>query len=185
LVAGSIASHASARSRAERANQPFRVVYSDDGAYDDIVVGYTDVGGNADAWTLPSGITRTGVRHWGVWSYNGGTFSADSNHSMWVNGAACTNTGTPGGLANITDTTVIGKTANLTTTDFYGGIRQVRLYTREWGEAEAFRFFDPRTRDSLFRLPNRRIYSFPSAAPSFNPAWARNANVLLQNGVRA
>jgi hypothetical protein len=151
------------------ANQPFRIVYSDDGAYDDIVVGYTDVGGNADAWTLPTGITRTGMRHWGVWAYNGGTFSTDANHSMWVNGEACTNTGTPGGLANITDTTIIGKTNNLTTTDWYGGIRQVRLYTREWTQADAVRFASAAYRDSLFSPVSRpRRYFIPAASGAAN-----------------
>lgn len=144
-------------------NQPFRIVYSNDSAYDDIVVGYSDSGGNADAWLLPTGLPRIGVRHWGVWAYNGGTFATNTNHNMWVNGQPCTNSGTPGGLANITDTTILGKTGNLSTTDWFGGIRQVRLYTREWTESEAQRFADPATRDKLYELPRRRFYSLPPA----------------------
>lgn len=155
---------------ARGASDPLRIGYSSDVSYDDIYVGTR--GGFQQAFLLPSGITKTGMRHWGVLTSLGGTRSA------WVNGAPCTAT-TAASLAVITDDTRVGGTSG-TTSDFLGSIRQVRFYERAWSEDEAVRFYEPASRDALFRPARRRIYfGGAAAAGTFQPAWARGSNVVL------
>lgn len=142
------------------AGTAFRVVYSNQATYLDFIVAYDNL--NKHLVTLPSGVSRAGERHWGVWAYNGGTFSTAGNHKVWVNGLPCT-LGSAGALNPATDGNWIGKINGFTTTDWNGGIRQFRAYKREWAEAEAIRFADPSTRDSLFSpvtIPRR--YFIPS-----------------------
>lgn len=141
---------------ARGAGDPLRLGYSSDAAYDDIYVGTR--GGTQTSFLLPSGLTKTGQRHWGVVSSVAGTRTA------WVNGQACTNT-TAGSLAVITDDTRVGGTSG-TTSDWSGGIRQVRFYARGWSYEDAVRFYTPATRDSLFRPYRRKLYAVASAAPS-------------------
>lgn len=133
---------------ARGASDPLRLGYSSDVSYDDIYVGTRS--GTQSSFLLPSGITKTLQRHWGVLTSVGGTRLA------WVNGQACTAT-TSGSLAVITDDTRVGGTSG-TTSDWFGAIRQVRFYERAWSEDEAVRFFQPASRDSLFGPRRRRAY---------------------------
>ena len=140
------------------ANSPVRCFYTTDASYNDITVGYAT--SNAHAFLVPDGLSLTNDEHFGVWAYNGGGFSNGSNHSMWINGRPCALT-TTFNLGSVTDDTRIGG-SSAPTTDWNGYIRQVRVYNRAWAEAEAYRFWDPRTRDNLFKR-SARIYSFPVA----------------------
>lgn len=133
-----------------------RVFYSSDIGYDDITVAHNTA--NKHAFVMPSGISRTAERHWAVWSYNGKGFSTGSNHRMWINGQACVLT-TAGEISSVPDDTRVGGSSS-SATDWNGSIRQVRLYDREWGEADAIRFWHPSSRDSLFRRP-RAFFAFP------------------------
>lgn len=160
---------------ARGASDPLRLGYSSDTGYDDIYVGTR--GGFQQSFLLPSGITKTLQRHWGVLTSLGGTRSA------WVNGAPCTAT-TAGSLAVITDDTRVGGTSG-TTSDWFGAIRQVRFYERSWSEDEAVRFFNPSTRDSLFRPARRKAhFGVTAAAGGFKAAWARGSNVVLGGGMQ-
>lgn len=140
---------------ARGASDPFRLGYSTDAGYDDIYFGTR--GGTQHAYLLPSGLTKTLQRHFGVVSYTAGT-----GYSVWVNGQACTST-TSGSLAVITDDTRIGGTSG-TTSDVLGGIRQVRRYSRAWTEAEAVRAFA--NKDRLYRPKRGRLFAFAVAAGS-------------------
>lgn len=131
-------------------NSPLRIFYSSDTGYDDITVGYDS--SNKHAFLMPSGISRTGERHWGVWSYNGQGFTTTGNHRLWINGQDCSIT-TATSLASVTDDNRVGG-SSAATSDWNGSIRQVRLYDREWAQDEAIRFWHPSSRDSLFRQPS-------------------------------
>lgn len=130
-------------------NSPLRIFYSSDTGYDDITVGYDSA--NKHAFLMPSGISRTGERHWGVWAYNGQGFTTTGNHRLWINGQDCSIT-TATSLASVTDDNRVGG-SSAATSDWNGSIRQVRLYDREWAQDEAIRFWHPSSRDSLFRRP--------------------------------
>jgi len=70
------------------------------------------------------------------------------------------------------DTARIGGNATNALLDWNGGIRQVRVYDREWTHGDAIRFFNPATRDSLFSR-TRFPYRFGmSSAGGFKAAWA-------------
>jgi hypothetical protein len=124
----------------------------------------------------------SGERHWLVVTYNGAGATTQSNFACYLNGASLALSGS-GSLSGTTNDNRVGG-SSLSTTDWNGSIRQVRVYDRVWSEAEAVRFWHPATRDSLY-TPNRRPMSraaFAAAAGGFQPAWATNSNVLLMNG---
>jgi hypothetical protein len=152
----------------------FRVFYALDDAYDDISFGAASP---SRAVLLPSGLTKIGQRHWLVFAYNGVSLGSDSSWNVWVNGQLCTFT-TGNSIALITNENRVGGTS-ASATDWYGAIRQVRLYDRVWGGDLAARFYDPATRDSLFSRPRRRIFLGAPAGGAFNPAWARGSNVII------
>lgn len=146
---------------------PLRVFYSSDTSYDDITVAYDTT--NKHAFTMPAGVSRTGERHWGVWSYNGQGFTTQGNHKLWINGLECAVT-TATSIASVTDDTRVGGSSG-SATDWNGSIRQVRLYNREWSHAEAVRFWHPSSRDSLFKGA-AEAFHFQTAGGGNNAALA-------------
>lgn len=154
---------------ARGAADPFRLGYSTDAAYDDIYFGTR--GGTQHAYLLPSGLTKTLQRHLGVLSYTAGV-----GYSVWVNGQACTST-TCGSLATITDDTRVGGTSG-TTSDVFGGIRQVRRYSRAWTEAEAVRLWT--NKDRLYRPRRRRaLTGIPAAGGATSWTITPSGGVVL------
>lgn len=139
-------------------SNPLRIFYSNDSAYDDITIGFI---GNGVSTTRPSAVSSmVGRTIFGVWSFAGGAFSTLSSHTVWMDGDECS-VSAASSLASITDETRVGG-SSAATTDWNGSIRQVRLYSREWTQEEAFAFWNPSTRDSIFLKESRAIF-LPSA----------------------
>ena len=152
-------------------SSPARLFYSNDSAspFNDITFGY-DSAGKAVRGVMPTGITPTGQRHWGVWNWNGNTVGTASNHNCWINGQALT-INTAATLAAVTDLTYIGDISN-GVQKWNGSIRQVRVYTnRNWTEGEAFRFFDPAHADELYQERRTQVFfSVTVASPNGSAA---------------
>lgn len=104
----------------------------------------------------------SGERHWLVVTYNGAGATTQGNFACYVNGSSALPLSASGSLSGTTNDNRVGGTS-LTTTDWNGSIRQVRVYDRAWSQDEAIRFWHPATRDSLF-APARRFNYFGVAA---------------------
>lgn len=137
------------------ANNPLVIFYSPASTtYNDLCVGTAASSGVT--FTVPSGVSVTGERHWVVWSFAGGTWTTSSNHSVWVNGQTATFASASGkSIVTSTDETRLGFSP---AGNYYwtGGIRQLRVYARQWSADEAWRFWAPQTRDELF-LDRQRL----------------------------
>lgn len=140
----------------------FQVLYSN-------AVSYTDISfGSSGGWArgralLPNGIAITD-RHWGVLTFDGVSSTTIGSFAVFLNGFSCT-TSASAIFGATSGNNSIGSAPSVITQNWLGGIRQVRVYNRQWSHAEAQRFFDPRTRDRLFAPRSARIYSFaPPAA---------------------
>ena len=142
---------------------PLILFYTSDPSYSDITMGYS--GANTAKAALPTGLTRTGQRHWGVWTWNGSAIGTGSNHGVWINGQPCTVTTSASGGAFSNQNGVGGVSTNVN--GWVGGVRQVRFYAgRAWTQADAMRFYNPTTRDSLFKPSDIRVFfDVPAAAP--------------------
>jgi hypothetical protein len=143
-------------------NGPVRAFYSNNASYQDVSFGL--VASQLCRGTLPSGISLTGQRHWGVWTWNGGTITTASNHQCWINGQPLSMT-TSSSAGGITNQNSVGGTSS-GTNGTVGDFSQLRYYIgRGWTQSDASRFFNPATRGSLFRLPERKIFFDTSGSP--------------------
>lgn len=139
-------------------NLSLLLFYSNQAGYSDLTIGKSnDVSTLQYNAQMPSGVSVTGERHWGVWSYIGGGFGTTANHSCWINGQDANIPGHPGGLASVTDQTTIGGISSTTWWD--GQIRQLRWYDRAWAKDEAIAFWHPATRDSIFVPGPRGVWN--------------------------
>jgi len=93
-------------------------------------------------FSTPAGVSILDMI-WGVWSY-----SPALGHELFVNGQPCQAIA-PQASATRANVRTVGGTSN-TGNDFFGSIRQIRLYSRGWGLEEAQQFSDPATRDGLY-----------------------------------
>jgi len=112
--------------------------------------------------------------HWGVAGSTTGSLGGDGLYAfLYLNGISISPIAATG-PSDRTNEWVIGRNS-ATNTYFKGAIRQVRLYQpRAWSESEAFRFYSPATRDSLFK-PRKRIHYFGAAAAAAETLWAQAA----------
>lgn len=110
---------------------------------------YSDMSGLTD-------LTPLNQRHWIVISYNGSGWDTSANWACYVNGRTLSVSRILGSISTASNIILVGSTP--TGAEWDGGIRQVRVYDREWSHAEAFRFWNPATRDDLFKPP-RKYYT--------------------------
>ena len=143
-------------------SKPLEFFYTSDANYNDICLGWDT--GSAVSMLKPASVALTAERHWGSWSYKGGTFSDTANHDVFLNGAACTGTTTSTFGTGTEENNVGGFAASFG--DWNGSIRQVRVYNRIWSHADHVRFWHPSSRDSLFAPRRQRLWVGQSAAVS-------------------
>ena len=159
-------------------NSAMTIAYSNAADYKDVLVGHKSPNSKM-RFEMHSGLVPTAQRHWGVFSHTGGTISSSASY-MWINGIALTPFAS-GDYGNFPDETGIGHES--TNNRFDGAIRQVRVYNYAWDADLALRFYDPSTRDSLYKH-ERRTRSFGiTTAGGFQSAWARNSNSILGAGM--
>jgi hypothetical protein len=110
--------------------------------------------------------------------------TANATRLMYIDGASQTVTNiasATGTIATPTDPLLIGNSpAGNRVYDGYH--RDFLHYNRILSDAEIAELY--RNPYQIYRKRVARIYSFPSAAPSFNPAWASASNVVIQTAVR-
>ena len=118
-----------------------------------------------------------------VWSFAGGAFSPIFAYCLDGWGRVLVSGTQPAVLASITDETRVGG-SSAATTDWNGSIRQVRLYSRGWTQEEAFAFWNPSTRDSIFLKESRAFFFLPQAveAQFLRKASSRRSRCLPRPG---
>lgn len=103
----------------------------------------TDNGTTLRTITPPSGVSFLDYV-WGVWSY-----SPALGHEAWINGLPA-GTGAAHTASASSNLFRVGADSGSTARDYYGTIRQIRLYRRSWTLDDAIAFSAPSMRDGLF-----------------------------------
>lgn len=102
-----------------------------------------DGGTTLRTFSPPSGLSFLDYV-WGVWTY-----SPAIGHEVWINGIPATvaSNHTVTAQSNLFR---IGADSGGAIRDYYGTIRQLRIYKRSWTLDDAIDFWAPQTRDGLF-----------------------------------
>lgn len=121
----------------------------------------------------------------GRWHHAVGVWAANNSRRVYMDGAnSAVNTDVRNFDSSVNRQSIGGVYHNTTTIEqpFDGRITDVRIYGKALTAAEVRAIYDPETRWDLYWQPSRQTI-FDIAA-SFQAAWARGANSIIQPGLR-
>lgn len=170
-------------------------------------------GGSDALWAVSDGATSyhslqyhpPGGNGWAVWTTGGvpmvssfvtasagdfthvvGACKGDGTANLYLNGVSSNAAPVPRS-ASTGDITLVGAfyDPGVNFSGILGDwrIHDARLYAGQLNQQQVSTLYNAQTRWDLYWQPGRRVYVDVGAAATFNPAWARNRNVLLQPGL--
>jgi hypothetical protein len=107
------------------------------------------------------------------------------NADLYLDGRLDSSTGLTAPTGTSTDSLRIANDYVAGSSRGWGGqVADIRLYGRGMVASEVWTLYDPQTRWDLYWQPSARVFfDVTVGGGSFNAAWARGANVVLQPGI--